>query len=193
MEAAIVSATIVQAVTAVVIAVATIVYTRISVRMFQAGIEPSVSVSLHGSLEANAIEVHNDSGCSITDMQVSVSVGTSKDGQEQPWRRCIYTYTWPHVGPSASVKSQTQPISPDTLFDGADKNPKNDTINPQDLLVDYSFKRAADSRSYAYRYRVGIVGLGDGRHFYIPLHEPEQLPHNKQIVLTMRDRATPDL
>lgn len=183
MEVAIVAATIVQAITAVVIAIATIVYTRMSVKMFQAGIEPNVSVLLLGSLEANTIEVHNDAGCSITDISVSVSVGAVKDGEEYPVRRCIYSHIWPTIGPCASVKSRTPPISRKILFEGEDQFPEGVSVNPHDLLVDYSFKRAADSRRYVYRYRVGFVKNPDGRQFYLPLHEPEHLSDNKRTII----------
>jgi|GEM_PF-2171829 len=183
MEVAIVAATIVQAITAVVIAIATIVYTRMSVKMFQAGIEPDISVTLSGSLEANTISVQNDAGCAITDLRVSVSVGATKDGEQFPVRRCIYSYTWPTVGPCTGVESRTPPISRGALFEDADQGSDGVIVNPQDLLVDYSFSRAADSRRYFYRYRVGFVKNPDGRQFYIPLHEPEPLSHDKHIIV----------
>ena len=98
-ELAIGAATIVQAITAVIIAVATIVYTRMSVKMFQAGIDPDGCVAISGSLDQNSISVHNNSGCAVSEFSVSASVGAMKDGEEYPVCRCVFLHTWPTLGP----------------------------------------------------------------------------------------------
>jgi hypothetical protein len=179
METAVVVAAVAQGITAVVIAVATIVYTRVTLRMFQAGIEPNISVDLTGSANDNLITVHNDAGCRINDLTVSVLVGTTKKGISFGIRRCIFQHTWPTLFPGMVETTKQSPISELAIHGDDDNLPEDVESNPHDLVVNYSFVRSADSRRYNYQYQIGFVRNPDGTTFYLPLAQPETVRHNK--------------
>ena len=183
METAVLIAAIVQAITAVVIAVATIVYTRVTLRMFQSGIEPNVSVELTGSIARNSISIHNDAGCPVNDVTVFISVGAEKDGEPYPTRGCIFSKTWSSLSPGEQAKTNRSPINESDLRTDNDKLPPGVLTNPYDLIVNYTFVRTADSRRYHYQYQVGLLRNPDGTLFYIPTNEPEQVQGSKRMIV----------
>lgn len=183
METLVIISTIFQAITAIVIAIATVVYTRVTLRMFQAGIEPNVDVDLTGSSADNQILVHNDAGCTINDLCVSVNIGTEKDGESYGIMRCIYQHTWPILPAGSAFQTNQSPLTELEIFGDDDNLPEGVNSNPHDIVVTYSFQRAADSRRFNYRYRVATSAKADGGIFYMPMEEPEQVTHLKEMIV----------
>ncbi|MFO1042476.1 MAG: hypothetical protein U0941_11860 [Planctomycetaceae bacterium] len=183
METTIALTSIVQAVTAVVIAIATIVYTRVTARIFEAGIEPSVAVDISGSAETNKLTIENDAGCAISEVTASISVGYSRREQVYPIRRCVYSREWGSIRGGESVATDTSPIMIDDILHGDDDLPDGVQVDPNDLLVDYSFVRSADRRRYCFRYRVGFLRQSDGSRFYTRIGEPEPVATLKSHIV----------
>ncbi len=183
METLVVISTIFQAITAIVIAIATVVYTRTTIRMFQAGIEPNLTVDLTGSLTDNKLFIQNEAGCAINDLTVSINVGTEKDGEPYGLMRCIYQHNWPTLLPGSAQQTTDSPLTEMAIFGNDDELQIGVNSNPYHIVVTYSFCRAADSRRYNFRYRVATSSSGDGKTFYMPLQDPEQVPHLKQVIV----------
>ncbi len=180
-------AVIIQAVTTFVIAVATCIYMRVTTRMFEAGIEPSVSVDLFGDSEKNSLTIHNDAGCTLTNFEVYISVGYLQDNKEYPIRRCIYSRNWSRLSAGATVGTRTSPINTKILTEPENDLPDGVKVNPNDLLVDYSFVRNADRRRYCFNFRVGYLRDSDGRRTYIRIGEPNIVPTLKKVIVQRID------
>lgn len=184
METTIALAAIVQAVTAVAITIATIVYTRVTARIFEAGIEPSVAVVISGTAETNKLTIENDAGCAISHVTVSISVGYSRGEEVYPVRRCFYSQEWRNVRGGESIITNTSPIVIDDILQGDADPPNGVQVDPNDLVVDYSFVRSADRRRYCFRYRVGFFRQSNGRRFYTRIGVPEPVATLKSHIVS---------
>ncbi len=176
-------AIIIQAITTCVIAWATFIYMRVTARMFEASIEPSVSVDIFGNIENNSLTICNDAGCAITDVEISITVGYSRGKEDYPIRRCIYFRHWPKLPAGEIFKTRSSPIDSKILFEAENDLPEGVKIDQNDLSIDYSFIRNADRRRYCFNYRVGLLKDSKGKRTYVRIGQPTAVPTLKKIIL----------
>lgn len=180
-------AVIVQTITTCVIAWATYVYMKVTRRMFEANIDPLVSVDIFGNFDSNSLTIQNDAGCSLINLEVFVSVGYSREDKDYPIRRCIYHHIWPELQTGAVVTTQNSPIDNKNLIEIDEDLPEGVKIDPNDLLIEYSFLRKADQRRYCFSYHIGFLKDSKGNKTFLRIGEPDVVPTLKKVIVRRID------
>ncbi len=189
LETIVAIAAVIQGITAVVICVATVVYTRLTSRMLEAGIEPKLAASMTGPPNDVVVVLTNESGCKLVDIQFSISIGFLEDGEPYHFRSSIFSTAAKMLRPGES----TMPVQFDldaAEREAADGFPDSVTVDYGSTTVEYSFVREADHRRFCYQQDPTIIIFEpSGKQQYILLDNAKQIPTNKSIVLPRKKKA----
>lgn len=166
-----------QTIATIVIAAAIVVYSRATTRILEAHIEPEVQVNVEGNLENNSLTIANKAGCAISNLNVIISAGCLCGSQLYPVRHCLYFGAWDAMNSGTIEKATDQPIAVNAFRTA--QLPSGVEVDQNDIRVEYSFTRQADSRRYSFKYQLGLLRRHQEVPVYVRMEEPTMLSSYK--------------
>jgi len=183
MEIVIAVAAGVQTITMIVIAWITHKYTHFTKVMLESNIEPWVDVGFCGDMDQNGIDVENDSGCRVRDVEVGIFIELIKEDKSLTGICRLFHNSWPRLEPGASVKTQRPLVTMEAIKSVEAKQPDGVTANFDDITVEYSFVREADMKRYCYQYRVRLLPQESGPMVFVPEGDPKRVRGLKKLMI----------
>lgn len=162
-----------QTIATIVIAVAIFVHSRATTRILEAHVEPEVHVTVEGGPDSNLLAITNDAKCTISNLNVVISVGCIWNSQPYTARHCLYFGAWPTIDAISEDTTVAQPLKAGAFANA--ELPDGAKLDLNDIVVEYSFTRTADRRRYDFGYRLGLFRLSDGKLVYVRMGQPKLL------------------